>query len=239
MSSSSPASQFGPNEWVVEEMYDQFLADPSSVDAAWHDFFADFKPTQDAQAKADDARQTTAEGSPDMNGQAATPTPQTVRNAESAAKQTAPAKAAPKTAPKTEAKAAAPKAAPKAPSAQAPAEKDAEPESKQLRGAAAAIAKNMDASLSVPTATSVRAVPAKLMADNRIVINNHLKRTRGGKISFTHLIGYAMVRALKNFPNMNRHYQLIDGKPFAVTPEHVNFGLAIDMKGKEGSRTLV
>jgi 2-oxoglutarate decarboxylase len=85
----------------------------------------------------------------------------------------------------------------------------------------------------------VRAVPAKLMADNRIVINNHLKRTRGGKISFTHIIGYAMVRALQQFPNMNRHYQLIDGKPFAVTPEHVNFGLAIDMKGKEGARTLV
>ena len=57
MSSSSPASQFGPNEWLVEEMYDQFLADPSSVDAAWHDFFADFKPTQSAQAKSDTARQ--------------------------------------------------------------------------------------------------------------------------------------------------------------------------------------
>ena len=46
MSSSSPASQFGPNEWLVEEMYEQFLADPSSVDSAWHDFFADYKPTQ-------------------------------------------------------------------------------------------------------------------------------------------------------------------------------------------------
>ncbi|NUT51089.1 MAG: hypothetical protein HOV94_27865, partial [Saccharothrix sp.] len=46
MSSSSPASQFGPNEWLVEEMYEQFLADPSSVDPAWHDFFADYKSTQ-------------------------------------------------------------------------------------------------------------------------------------------------------------------------------------------------
>ncbi|WP_206790175.1 multifunctional oxoglutarate decarboxylase/oxoglutarate dehydrogenase thiamine pyrophosphate-binding subunit/dihydrolipoyllysine-residue succinyltransferase subunit [Amycolatopsis sp. MtRt-6] len=232
MSSSSPASQFGPNEWLVEEMYDQFLADPSSVDAAWHDFFADFKPTQSAQAKADTARQQ-ADAKPATNGQAAQPSPKAVQNAESAAKQAAPAKPAP-------AKPAA-KAAPK-PAAKAEPKADAkkeEPESKQLRGAAAAIAKNMDASLSVPTATSVRAVPAKLMADNRIVINNHLKRTRGGKISFTHLIGYAMVRALKAYPNMNRHYQLIDGKPFAVTPEHVNFGLAIDMKGKDGSRNLV
>ncbi|MET9001426.1 multifunctional oxoglutarate decarboxylase/oxoglutarate dehydrogenase thiamine pyrophosphate-binding subunit/dihydrolipoyllysine-residue succinyltransferase subunit [Amycolatopsis sp. Hca4] len=233
MSSSSPASQFGPNEWLVEEMYDQFLADPSSVDAAWHDFFADFKPTQNAQAKADTARQQ-ADAKPATNGQAAQPSAKAVQNAESAAKQAAPAAKAPAK--------PAPKAAPAKPAAKAEPKaevKKDEPESKQLRGAAAAIAKNMDASLSVPTATSVRAVPAKLMADNRIVINNHLKRTRGGKISFTHLIGYAMVRALKNFPNMNRHYQLIDGKPFAVTPEHVNFGLAIDMKGKDGSRNLV
>ncbi|MEV7092205.1 multifunctional oxoglutarate decarboxylase/oxoglutarate dehydrogenase thiamine pyrophosphate-binding subunit/dihydrolipoyllysine-residue succinyltransferase subunit [Amycolatopsis sp. NPDC051045] len=245
MSSSSPASQFGPNEWLVEEMYDQFLADPSSVDAAWHDFFADFKPTQSAQAKADNARQQQADVKSTTNGQAAQPSAKAVQNAESAAKQSstasaekpAPAKAAPKqAAPKQ----AAPKPAAKAePKADAKPQAKEEPESKQLRGAAAAIAKNMDASLSVPTATSVRAVPAKLMADNRIVINNHLKRTRGGKISFTHLIGYAMVRALKNYPNMNRHYQVIDGKPFAITPEHVNFGLAIDMKGKDNSRTLV
>ncbi|WP_158892419.1 multifunctional oxoglutarate decarboxylase/oxoglutarate dehydrogenase thiamine pyrophosphate-binding subunit/dihydrolipoyllysine-residue succinyltransferase subunit [Amycolatopsis anabasis] len=238
MSSTSPASQFGPNEWLVEEMYDQFLADPSSVDAAWHDFFADFKPTQAAQAKADNAREAAAEGARDQasgNGQASPPTPTARRNAASAAEQTAASKSAP--APSKPA-APAPKPAPK-PAAPKTETKTAEPDSKQLRGAAAAIAKNMDASLSVPTATSVRAVPAKLMADNRIVINNHLKRTRGGKISFTHLIGYAMVRALQNYPNMNRHYQLIDGKPFAVTPEHVNLGLAIDMKGKDGGRTLV
>ncbi|SEO59079.1 multifunctional oxoglutarate decarboxylase/oxoglutarate dehydrogenase thiamine pyrophosphate-binding subunit/dihydrolipoyllysine-residue succinyltransferase subunit [Amycolatopsis saalfeldensis] len=242
MSSSSPASQFGPNEWLVEEMYDQFLADPSSVDAAWHDFFADFKPTQTAQAKADTARQTADTQAPGTgNGHVSAPSAKAVQNAASAAQQTstaAPAKPAP--APAKSAAPAKPAAKPVAKEA-APVAKDAkeEPESKQLRGAAAAIAKNMDASLSVPTATSVRAVPAKLMADNRIVINNHLKRTRGGKISFTHLIGYAMVRALKDFPNMNRHYQVIDGKPFSITPEHVNFGLAIDMKGKDNSRTLV
>jgi 2-oxoglutarate decarboxylase len=250
VSSSSPASQFGPNEWLVEEMYDQFLADPSSVDAAWHDFFADFKPTQNAQTKADNARQQQAEAKTATNGQAAAPSTKAVQNAESAAKQTstpatkpaAPAKPAPKPAANATSAASATKAKPVSTSVAKtevkPQAKD-EPESKQLRGAAAAIAKNMDASLSVPTATSVRAVPAKLMADNRIVINNHLKRTRGGKISFTHLIGYAMVRALKNYPNMNRHYQVIDGKPFAITPEHVNFGLAIDMKGKDNSRTLV
>ena len=100
-------------------------------------------------------------------------------------------------------------------------------ESKVLRGAAAAVVKNMNASLAIPTATSVRAIPAKLMFDNRIVINNHLARTRGGKISFTHLLGYAIVQAVKSFPNMNRHFVEIDGKPNAVTPAHTNLGLAI------------
>src|SRR5699024_5267317 len=100
-------------------------------------------------------------------------------------------------------------------------------------------AKNMNASLTLPTATSVRAVPAKLMIDNRVVANNHLQRTRGGKISFTHILGYALVRAMADFPNMNRHFAEIDGKPHMVSPERVNLGLAIDQKGKDGSRSLV
>ncbi|MGH3786161.1 MAG: multifunctional oxoglutarate decarboxylase/oxoglutarate dehydrogenase thiamine pyrophosphate-binding subunit/dihydrolipoyllysine-residue succinyltransferase subunit [Pseudonocardiaceae bacterium] len=108
-----------------------------------------------------------------------------------------------------------------------------------LRGAAARVVANMETSLELPTATSVRAIPAKLLVDNRIVINNHLKRTRGGKISFTHLIGYAVVRALVDFPQMNRHYTTDDrGKPAVVTPEHVNLGLAIDLKASKG-RSLV
>ena len=114
-----------------------------------------------------------------------------------------------------------------------------EDENQVLRGAAAAVAKNMSASLEVPTATSVRAIPAKAMIDNRIVINNHLKRTRGGKISFTHLLGYAIVQAVKQFPNLNRHFAEVDGKPNAVTPAHTNLGLAIDLPGKGGQRALV
>ncbi len=235
MSSSSPASQFGPNEWLVEEMYEQFLADPSSVDPAWHDFFADYKPTQRAAGNgsvaAPAAGATTTRAAENNNGQAATAT-----KPAPAPKQAAPAAKAPAPAPK----AAAPsKPAPQQAAKAAPVKPAEGEEQKQLRGASAAIAKNMELSLTVPTATSVRAVPAKLLADNRIVINNHLKRTRGGKVSFTHLIGYAVVRALKAYPNMNRHYASIDAKPFVVTPEHVNFGLAIDLPGKDGARTLV
>ena len=74
----------------------------------------------------------------------------------------------------------------------------------------------MDASLTVPTATSVRTIPAKLMIDNRIVINNHLRRSRGGKVSFTHLIGWALIQALKEFPSQNVFYAEPDGKPSLV-----------------------
>ncbi|AXX33583.1 Dihydrolipoamide succinyltransferase component (E2) of 2-oxoglutarate dehydrogenase complex [Actinosynnema pretiosum subsp. pretiosum] len=230
---------------MVEEMYEQFLADPSSVDPAWHDFFADYKSTQrngstttaaPTAATQADTGKAASSGAPAAAKQAASTAP--------AAK--TPAAPAPSSAPKPKAAAPAkPAAAPAAKPAPAQAAKAAPvqqakgPEQKQLRGAAAAIAKNMELSLTVPTATSVRAVPAKLLADNRIVINNHLKRTRGGKVSFTHLIGYAVVRALQAFPNMNRHYAEINNKPHVVTPEHVNFGLAIDLPGKDGSRTLV
>ena len=97
----------------------------------------------------------------------------------------------------------------------------------------------MAASLGVPTATSVRAVPAKLLIDNRIVINNHLQRGRGGKVSFTHLIGYALVQALKAMPEMNASYAEVDGKPAVVTPEHVNLGLAIDLQARTAARQLL
>ena len=97
----------------------------------------------------------------------------------------------------------------------------------------------MQTSLTVPTATSVRAVPAKLIADNRVVINNHLRRARGGKVSFTHIIGYAVVRALHDHPEMNNAFAEVNGKPALLVPEHVNLGIAIDLAGKNGARSLV
>ncbi len=108
-----------------------------------------------------------------------------------------------------------------------------------LKGAARSLAANMDASLTVPTATSVRTVPAKLMIDNRIVINNHLGRARGGKVSFTHLIAWAIVQTLKEFPSQNVYYDEVDGKPSVVTPAHINLGIAIDVPKPDGSRALV
>ncbi|WP_229477601.1 multifunctional oxoglutarate decarboxylase/oxoglutarate dehydrogenase thiamine pyrophosphate-binding subunit/dihydrolipoyllysine-residue succinyltransferase subunit [Mycolicibacterium mageritense] len=212
---SSP-SPFGQNEWLVEEMYRKFREDPSSVDPSWHEFLVDYSPEPAADTSA-------------ANGQPAAPA--APAQTTTTAPPPAPAPAAKPAKPAEPAKPAKPAAA-----APAPAEGD---ENQVLRGAAAAVVKNMNASLEVPTATSVRAIPAKLMIDNRIVINNHLKRTRGGKISFTHLLGYAIVQAVKKFPNMNRHFAEVNGKPNAVTPAHTNLGLAIDLPGKDGSRSLV
>ena len=120
-----------------------------------------------------------------------------------------------------------------------PAQATDEPTYTTLRGIPAATAKNMDQSLTVPTATSVRTVPAKLLIDNRIVINNHLTRSRGGKVSFTHLIGYAMVQAVKAMPEMNNAYAETDGKPTLVEPAHINLGLAIDVPKPDGTRQLL
>jgi len=115
----------------------------------------------------------------------------------------------------------------------------AEPEKVVLRGASARTVSNMDTSLTVPTATSVRTVPVKLLIDNRVVINNHLARARGGKVSFTHIIGFALAKALKQMPEMNYGFEVVDGKPNLVKPAHINIGLAIDMQKPDGSRTLL
>jgi len=219
---------------LVEEMYRKFREDPSSVDPSWHEFLVDYSP------------EPTTEQAASGNGQSA-PAKSAAAPAKSAPAESAPAEDAPAKAP---AKAEAPekKPEPAAKAATEPAKTkastpDAAPaddaESRVLRGASAAVVKNMNASLDVPTATSVRAIPAKLMFDNRTVINNHLKRTRGGKISFTHLLGFAIVQAVNKFPNMNRHFAEVDGKPNVITPAHTNLGLAIDLQGKDGARQLV
>ena len=205
-------------------MYRKFREDPSSVDSSWHEFLVDYAPepvdgsSEPAKSaapaqtttKTQTSKTQTSKPAPSSNGSAPTkPAPSTDKPA--AKSDTKPAekptqKPAEKPAAKPEAKAEPAK--PKTPPA-APATDD---QTAVLRGAAAAVVKNMNFSLEVPTATSVRAIPAKAMIDNRVVINNHLKRTRGGKISFTHLLGYAIVQAVKSFPNMNRHFAEIDGK---------------------------
>ena len=212
-------ASFGTNEWIVEEMYQRYLTDPSSVDPAWHDFFADYRPAiEPPVAKAAQVTEETPQAPVEPV------LPATPGQAKAPAGTAAPAPAQAKPAPKASEK---------------PAPVKAEAKNVPLRGVSARIVENMDSSLSVPTATSVRAVPAKLLADNRIVINNHLARGRGGKVSFTHLIGYALVRAMAVHPEMNNSFAVVDGKPNMVIPPHVNLGIAIDLSKPDGSRQLV
>jgi 2-oxoglutarate decarboxylase len=124
------------------------------------------------------------------------------------------------------------------PAAVAPIDPDG-PEPRRLRGTGARIVENMDRSLAVPTATSVREVPAKLLEVNRRIINNYLKRIDGGKVSFTHLIAYAMVRALDTVPAMVRRYTEVDGKPAVIEGGPVGLGLAVDVPAADGGRSLL
>ena len=269
--SSDPQSTFGPNEWLVDELYESYLKDRNSVDKAWWDFFKDYEPGEatygrDYAVKSNHAPApaTPAQG----NGAAPKAAPAAPADpapagqpATSAAK---PAPAAPAAAPVTkegptpQAKAAPvttptpnptkEPGTPSNPSAPMPRDMDkpktqaaqSEGENLPIRGASARVVTNMEASLAVPTATSVRAVPAKLLIDNRIVINNHLARSRGGKVSFTHIIGFALVKALKAMPEMNYGFGHDDsGKPVLHKPAHVNLGLAIDLAKPDGTRQLL
>jgi 2-oxoglutarate decarboxylase len=206
-------AQFGPNSWLIEEMYQQYLDSPESVAEPWRDFFADYNPGSDGPATA----------SPVVPAETAEP----------AAK----AKAEPKPAEPeaVKGKPAEPKEKQKEVSLSTPTTAGVQP----LRGADATLAKYMESSLTVPTATSVRTIPAKLLEINRNILNRHLARSRGAKVSFTHMIGWAVVQALKDMPGMRVVYQVADGKPAAVRNEHVTLGLAVDVKRSDGSRTLL
>jgi 2-oxoglutarate dehydrogenase E1 component len=265
----------GANEWLVDEMREQYAEDPDSVGPEWAAYFSangnasgngdkpaqspeedpakspdqgspgahpapDDRPTS-ASAKAPAAEpveESTTESSPEPVKESTTESsPEPVKD-EKAAAPAAKAKPRPVAAVAEPAQGST-KPVAKDPVPSAPAALSDEPTHTVLRGIAAATAKNMDLSLTVPTATSVRTLPVKLLWDNRTVINNHLARARGGKVSFTHIIGYALVQAMKSMPEMNNSFAMVDGKPTMVTPPHINLGLAVDQQKKDGTRQLV
>ncbi|MCW2770920.1 MAG: kgd, partial [Aeromicrobium sp.] len=246
-SHDSSTPDFGTNQWLVEEMFERFQEDPSSVDQSWASFFQTGDGASLNGASTNGAAPTAKATAP-LDTTPPSPPPTSPESKTPPAPKTEPATATP-AAKTVEPSPIAPteKAPIKDPSTPRPTAKEAEPatgpgevEHVVLRGAAARTVANMDASLAVPTATSVRSVPVKLLFDNRIVINNHLARARGGKVSFTHLIGWAIVKAIKALPEMNTGYEVDEkGKPNQLKPEHVNFGLAIDLKKPDGSRTLL
>jgi pyruvate/2-oxoglutarate dehydrogenase complex dihydrolipoamide acyltransferase (E2) component len=107
-----------------------------------------------------------------------------------------------------------------------------------ITGPAARLVANMTDSLSVPTATSFRDINATTLDTRRKAMNAQLASS-GKKISFTHLIGYAIVQAAKHFPVMTHVFQEIEGKPHRVDPGAIGLGLAVDVEKKDGSRALV
>ena len=248
-------------------MYDRYLADPTSVSESWRDFFADYRPApvpapMDAlarevaekglspgeeapseEAPREEAPREVLGGAPSGDGPTRVPAPWTAAPAAGAGRE---APGAP-----PEPAGAAPAPAPGAAKEESPAGETGGGEEEgrgeppvPLRGAASRIAANMTASLAVPTATSVRTVPAKLLEVNRQVLNNQLARTTGAKVSFTHLIAYAVVRALGAVPSLNSSYveeAAAGGRvvPGVVRHRHVGLGLAVDVARPDGSRTLM
>ena len=258
MSTVESNDAFGANSWLIDEMREAYLEDPKSVDPSWQKYF---EKEAGESAPLEDKRST---ASPDRGKPVADDKPQPkpatkqssdpkvekpqVADASQPAKahKQAPSSNVAKTEPiRTSAEAPAQPGSGAGLSANAPSPalrpepSSTEPKYTVLRGAPMRTAKNMEASLTVPTATSVRSVPMKLVIDQRTLINNFLRTSKGGKVSFTHLIAYAMIQAIKAVPTMNNAYDMIDGKPNLIESPSINIGIAIDVKKDDGTRQLL
>ncbi len=242
-------NKWGPNEWYVAQMYEAFISSPDAVSQTWRDFFT-AHPEEGVSA----VQRQGAEGAAileesdisvdaafsaedhDPDGLHPEPSGNVVSVTRSDLPPAPPTVMSEATSPYTRSHAQ-----------QLPSDLRVEngiPAAQEnevsiLRGPARAVVKNMEASLSVPTATSARQVPAKLLIENRAVINGQLARTTGGKVSFTHLIGYALVEALVEMPEMNVRFLEEDGKPAVEQFAHVGLGLAIDVPRRGGGRSLM
>ena len=107
-----------------------------------------------------------------------------------------------------------------------------------LRGPALKIAENMVASLTVPTATSLRVLPVKVLDENRRAINAHRAAQGQSKLSYTHFVAWAIVRAIEKVPALNDAFSSSGGESLRIHRGHVNIGLAVDVAGKDGARSL-
>ena len=108
-----------------------------------------------------------------------------------------------------------------------------------IRGGAMRIVENMEASLAVPTATSIRDVPVRTLEENRAILNKHRAGSGLSKVSFTHLVAWAVLRALDTFPRLNDAYAELEGLAHRIQRDSVRLGIAVDVQKKDGSRTLL
>ncbi|HXA19857.1 MAG TPA: multifunctional oxoglutarate decarboxylase/oxoglutarate dehydrogenase thiamine pyrophosphate-binding subunit/dihydrolipoyllysine-residue succinyltransferase subunit [Thermoanaerobaculia bacterium] len=206
---SSVTQTYGANTAFIEDLYERYRANPESVSASWREFFHDYEPRFEEEFEEDSGAQPQAVAP--SAAIAAVPTPQPSNPATQQ-----PAPAAPRPTP-------------------VPTNQTSVP----LRGAAGKIAQNMETSLTIPTATSIRNIPVKVLEENRRVVNNHLALTGQPKASFTHIIAWALVNAVKQFPRMNAAFLQQDSQPTRIDREDVNLGIAIDVERKDGTRSLL
>ncbi len=224
-------AQFGPNTALVEELYDQYLENPESVPEYWRQYFDEMgngRETAETGTESDVAKDKKAGGRVADDKRADDD------------KRTDDDKTRP-----TEKKDTRAKLRDKKDSA-GKVEKDADGtekeelfEYKPLKGSAGKLAANMESSLELPTATSLRVIPVKMLMEDRRIINSYLEKRLLPKATLTHFIAWAVVRALKEYPQLNHHFGDKDGKPARVIPKGVNLGIAIDLPNKDGSRNLV
>ncbi|HKO98855.1 MAG TPA: multifunctional oxoglutarate decarboxylase/oxoglutarate dehydrogenase thiamine pyrophosphate-binding subunit/dihydrolipoyllysine-residue succinyltransferase subunit [Pyrinomonadaceae bacterium] len=213
------AENFGANATYVEGLLSRFRSNPEMVDESWRAYFTellgDGETAQAAGSEVSQAAKPATEVSVPGNGD---------RTTASAASR---ATVAEKTKPEQQ------QQAQPAPAA------TTDVEVVPIRGAALKIVENMEASLAVPTATSQRRIPVKLLDENRRLINKHLQENFRGKASYTHLIAWALLRALDEFPQLNDGYDLVEGSPARLRRAGINLGIAIDLTKKDGTRTLL
>jgi 2-oxoglutarate dehydrogenase E1 component len=255
------APTLGVNSWLEEELYQQYRLNKNSVDDGWGDLFIQLDenaapaPVEEPHPIAQNGTGHAVEevASPAEPVTAETKVPETpvvapVTTVSPAPVASAPAEPAPVASAVTPALEPTPVAptivtevAKRAP--QAPAKLDtriAGPSDQlvPIRGAAARIAENMTASLAIPVATSQRQIPVRVIEENRNLINKQRTLHGRSKLSFTHFIAWAIVKAIKSNPGLNHAYAENGGEIFRIVRGQVNIGLAVDISGKDGSRTL-
>jgi 2-oxoglutarate decarboxylase len=200
---------FGPNTSYVWDVLQQYLDDPNSVNETWQQLFAEVV----ASGNITLPQQSASQKSSLANGEREIKMDFTSK-AESIAPQ----------------------------SAKQPAQSSLENVRKELfalSGVAAKIVDNMEASLTLPTATSLRIIPVKVLDENRSLLNKYLTSRSRRKISYTHIVAWAIVKALKKYPNINASFTRVEGQAYKDEKLHINIGIAIDTSRKDGTRSLL
>lgn len=201
---------FGPNAALVEELYKQYKEDNTSVPDHWRSYFDELEGVQRKPEKEEKPAAT---------------------NGAPAAAEKAPVKAPPQKEVQPEEKKKVEKKVPALPEGT---------ELSKIKGVAAKISDNMAESLKIPTATSLRVLPVKMLMEDRTIINSYLEQRGEPKASLTHFIAWAIIRALEDFPMMNHfYYEDENGAPHRAIPAQVNLGIAVDVEGRDGTRSLV